>query len=104
MSNEIKWVIGTGIVAAGLGVGILTAQIQALGTALNTRIDDLNTSLNTRIDDLGTSVNGRIDRLGIRIDGVEQRLRDVEIGLGKIDQRLLTIERVVLPGSDQPED
>ena len=29
-------------------------------------------------------------------------VRNVEIAVGKVDQRLLTIERVVLPSNDQP--
>ena len=91
MSSEVKWVIGTGVVLAGLVGGLLSAQIQNLGTSLNTRIDDLNTSL-----------SGRMDRLESRIDGLDERLRNVEIAVGKLDQRLLTIERVVLPGEDQP--
>ena len=30
------------------------------------------------------------------------RLRAVEIGFGKVDQRLLTLERVLLPGRESP--
>ena len=86
MSNDTKWLIGTGVVLAGL----LSAQISGLGTSLNARIDDLNASLSSRID-----------RLENRFDGLDERLRNVEIGLGKVEQRLLTIERVVLPGADQ---
>ena len=85
MSNDTKWLIGTGVVLAGL----LSAQISGLGTSLNARIDDLNASLSSRID-----------RLENRFDGLDERLRNVEIGLGKVEQRLLTIERVVLPGGD----
>ena len=86
MSNDTKWLSGTGVVLAGL----LSAQILGLGTSLNARIDDLNASLSSRID-----------RLEDRFDGLDERLRNVEIGLGKVEQRLLTIERVVLPGGDQ---
>ena len=95
MSNDIKWVIGTGVVLAGLLGGLLSAQIRSLGTSLNTRIDDLNTSLSGRLDRLES-------RLDARLDGLDERLRNVEIAVGKLDQRLLTIERVVLPGNDQP--
>ena len=91
MSNDTKWSIGTGVVLAGL----LSAQILGLGTSLNTRIDDLNTGLNGRMDRIE-------DRFESRFDGLDERLRNVEIGLGKVEQRLLTIERVVLPGDDQP--
>ena len=102
MSSDIKWVIGTGVVLAGLLGGLLSAQIQGLRTDLNTRIDNLGTSLNTRIDDLNASLSGRMDRLGSRLDGLDERLRNVEIAVGKLDQRLVTIERVVLPGDDEP--
>ena len=34
------------------------------------------------------------------MDGIDERLRAVEIALAKIDQRLLTIERVVLPAPE----
>ena len=35
-----------------------------------------------------------------RLDRLDDRLRAVEIAFGKVDQRLLTIERIVLPASD----
>ena len=72
------------------------------------RINDLNSSLSMRINDLNTSVSGRIDRfenrLENRFDGLDERLRNVEVMLGKVEGRLLTIERVVLPGSEQPSE
>ena len=43
-----------------------------------------------------------MDRLEARIDGLDERLRNVEIALGQLDQRLLTIERVVLPAPEPP--
>lgn len=41
---------------------------------------------------------------GIRTDirRLDDRLRAVEITLGKVEQRLATLERIVLPG-DQPD-
>ena len=87
MSTDTKAVIGT-IVGTGLVVaGLLSAQISSGNANLNTRIDDLSTSLNGRIDDLRDDVRG-----------IDARLRAVEVALGKVDQRLLTIERTVLPG------
>ena len=38
-----------------------------------------------------------------RLDRFDDRLRGVEIAFGKVDQRLLTIERVVLPAPG-PDD
>ena len=74
-------IIGTGLVVAGL----LSAQI----AAVNTRIDDLA----DRIDRIET----RMDRIENRLDGFDERLRNVEIAFGKVDQRLLTLERILLP-------
>ena len=127
MSNDTKWIIGTVVLLAGLlaaqiaGVSIriddldasVNGRIDDLDASVNGRIDDLDASVNGRIDDLDTSVNGRIDDLrtdvrdfraevNTRLDAFDTRLRNVEIAFGKVDQRLLTIERVVLPASDQP--
>ena len=105
MTNDTKWIIGTVIVLAGL----LTAQI----AGVNTRIDDLRTDLtaqiagvNARIDDLSARVDRietRIDRIETRLDGFDDRLRSVEIAFGKVDQRLLTLERVILPAPGRGE-
>ena len=108
MSNDTKWVIGTVVVLGGIIGGLLSAQIQGVSTSLNIRINDLNSSLSMRINDLNTSVSGRIDRfenrLENRFDGLDERLRNVEVMLGKVEGRLVTIERVVLPGSEQPSE
>ena len=74
-------IVGTGLVVAGL----LSAQI----AAVNTRIDDLA----DRID----RIENRMDRIETRLDGFDERLRNVEIAFGKVDQRLLTLERILLP-------
>ena len=92
MSTDTKAIIGT-IVGTGLVVaGLLSAQI-ASGAA----------SLNTRIDDVRGDMTGRLDRIDTRLDGIDERLRNVEVAFGKVDQRLLTIERVVLPAPDTGE-
>ena len=78
MSSDTKAIIGT-IVGTGLVVaGLLSAQI----AGVNARIDD---------------VHGRLQRLEGDVRSMDTRLRAVEIAFGKVDQRLLTIERVVLP-------
>ena len=92
MSADTKWIVGTGvaIVTTILGTGAALAGLLLTQIAgVHARIDDVN----TRIDGLNT----RIDRLDLRLDGLDDRLRNVEIAFGKVDQRLLTIERVVLP-------
>ncbi len=92
MSADTKWIVGTGvaIISTILGTGAALAGLLLTQIAgVNARIDDVN----RRFDD----VNTRIDRIDVRLDGLDERLRNVEIAFGKVDQRLLTIERVVLP-------
>ena len=81
-------IVGTGV---GLAV-LLTGVMFALIGGVNARIDDVYSGLSTRID-----------RIETRLDGFDERLRNVEIAFGKVDHRLLTIERVVLPGPDADE-
>ena len=88
MSNDTKWIVGTALVLAGL----LSAQIAGVNVGVNARIDDLRADLTTRMD-----------RIETRLDGLDERLRNVEIAFGKVDQRLLTIERIILPAPEQPD-
>jgi len=88
MSTDTKagigTIIGTGLVLAGL----LSVQI----VGVNTRIDDLRADLR----ELRADMREDHARFDIRLDAVE-------VELGKVDQRLLTIEHVVLPGPDADE-
>ncbi len=58
MSNDAKWIIGTGITLGGLLTGLMLAQF--------------------------SSVNGRIDDLRSDIRSIDARLRTVEIGLAEV--------------------
>ena len=58
--------------------GLLSAQI----AGVNTRVDELRADLR--------DMRSSMERFDARRDAVE-------VALGKLDQRLLTIERVVLP-------
>ena len=69
----------------------LTLLVDSNGA--NTLIDDLRTSLTARI----AGLSARIDRIETRLDRFDERLRNVEIAFSKVDQRLLTIERILLP-------
>ncbi len=100
MSGDTKWIIGTVVVLAGL----LSAQMAGQLAAVNDRIDDLRADLTARIDDVRDDLTARMDRIETRmdrietrLDGFDERLRNVEIAFGKIDQRLLTLERILLP-------
>ncbi len=84
MSADTKAIIGT-IIGTGLVVaGLLSTQI----AGMNTRVDDVRADMR----EMRASME--------RFDG---RLDAVEVAFGKVDQRLLTIERVVIP-SPAPEE
>ena len=91
--DRIPFVLGVGAIVVTLGVG--TWSTNARIDDVNRRLDDLNADVNRRFDDV------RADIRGLRADHrrFDERLRAVEIALGEVDQRLLTIERVVLPAA-----
>ena len=92
-SNDTRWVIGTIIVAAGL----LSAQI----SGVNTRIDDVNANLTAQIDNVNINLTAQIDVLRDDMRGLDGRLRAVEVAFGKVDQRLATLERAVIPAAGE---
>ncbi len=107
MSADTKWIIGT---VVGSAVAVVTAVLTVAGllfaqiAGINTRIDDVRGELrdfrmeaNTRIDDVRGELRDFRMEVNTRMDGFDTRLRNVEIAFGKIDQRLLTIERIILP-------
>ena len=102
MSTDTKWIIGTIVPAILVVGGLLSAQI----AGVNARIDDLRADLTARMDRLEARLDTRMDRLETRLDArmdrLDERLRNVEVAIGQIDQRLLTIERVVLPAPEPP--
>ena len=49
-------------------------------------------------------MHGRMDRIEVRLDGFDERLRGVEVAFGKVDQRLATLERAILPSASPPAD
>ena len=86
MSTDTKAIIGT-IVGTGLVLaGLLSAQI----AGVNARVDDVRADMREMRE--MREIRASMERFDARLDAVE-------VALGKLDQRLLTIERVVLPGT-----
>lgn len=96
------------LAAAIVGTGAaLLAAIVALGAFLDSRVDDARTDLGAGMDRLDARMDRleermdrletRMDRIEQRMDGFDARLRAVEIAFGKVDQRLLTLERIIIP-------
>ena len=96
-TDRISLFLGVGAIVVTLGVGMCSTNGRF--DDLNRRIDDLNADVNRRFDDV------RADIRGLRDDHrrFDERLWAVEIALGQVDQRLLTIERVVLPAESPGE-
>ena len=84
-------IIGTGVALGALLIGLVMNQ--------NLRIDDLR----GQIDDLRGDLTGQIDDVKTDIRDMRTRLRNVQIDFGKVDQRLLTLERVIIPPVEPPE-
>ena len=114
-TDRISLLLGVGAIVVTLGVGTCStnARIDDVNRRfddVDRRFDDLSASVDRRFDDLSASVNRRFDqvRADIRELGADhvrfdERLRAVEVTFGKVDQRLLTIERVVLPPASSGE-
>ena len=77
----ILTIIGTGLAVTTIVVTVLSMQI----AAVNARIDDL-----------------RSDIRDLRADHVrfDERLDGLEVAFGKVDQRLGTLERILLPARE----
>ena len=92
-------VIATGAAVAMAVVGGSCSTNARIGD-LSARIDEVRTDLGARIDATNARIdatNARIDRLETRLDGIDGRLRRVEVAFSEVGQRLLTLERVLLP-------
>ncbi len=81
----ILTIIGTGLAVTTIVITVLSMQI----AAVNTRIDDL-----------------RVDVRDLRADHVrfDERLDALEVAVGKLDQRVATLERILLPAREPASD
>ena len=96
MSEQSKWTVGSAI---GLGLLLL-----ALFANFNARFDDqaaqiagLRAEMTEQIAGLRAEMTGQIADLRADVRRLDDRLRAVEIAFGKVDQRLLILERVLIP-------
>ena len=102
MSEQSKWTVGS---ALGLGVLLLAlfANFNARFDDFNARLDDQSAQiagLRTEIAGLRADMTGQIADLRADMRRLDDRLRAVEVAFGKVDQRLLTLERVLIPAPD----
>ena len=125
MSNDTRWVVGTGvaIVTAIFGTGgVLAGLLVTQMGAMHARLDGLDDRLRAveigfgqvqqrlRTVELGlrtveqrlSNVEQGLQTVEQRLSNVEQRLSNVEQHLSNVEQRLQTIERIVLPPPTAP--
>ena len=102
MSGDTKVIIGT-VVGTNLAVlALLSAQLASVNGRLDggrADMPDVQSSLRSEMRDL----RGEMREMRAAMDRFDARLDAVEVALGKVDQRLLTIERVVLPAAPPGE-
>ena len=95
MSEQSRWTVGSAI---GLGLLLL-----ALFANFNARLDDQSAQmagLRAEVAGLRADMTGQIADLRADVRRLDDRLRAVEIAFGKVDQRLLILERVLIPAPD----
>ena len=82
VSTDAKRIIGTVVVAVVAMTGVAVSVMAILVGGVNARIDGLEAD----------------------VLGMDAPLRTVEIALGKLDHRLDTLERAILPAALPPAD
>ena len=93
MSSDTKWIVGTGVAVIASVVGSAVAVLAVVVTLVGGVREDMR-DVREDMRSFRTEVNTRLDRIETRLDGFDTRLRNVEIAFGKVDQRLLTLERI----------
>ena len=110
-------IIGTGVALGALLIGLmmnqnlriedlrgdLTGQVEDLRGDLTGQVEDLRGDLTGQVEDLRRDLTSQIDGIKTDIRDMRTRLRNVQIDFGKVDQRLLTLERVIIPPAEPPE-
>ena len=94
--KNTRWIIGTTItvaVALSAQMAFMISMISDLREDTNQRFDQID----QRFTQVEQRFNERFNRMEQRLDGFDERLRAVEIAFAKVDQRLLILERTLIP-------
>ena len=99
----IATIVGTGIAIAALTISGFALLSDRIGN-VETEIRATRTELGARIDTTRAELGARIDaaraELGARIDHLAERMRNIEEGLARTDQRLDILERAIIPPAE----
>ena len=88
----ISTIIGTGVAVAGF-----------LGTSLGARITNVENELRAVRSELREEIRTTRNELRDEIRALDGRVRTVETGFARVDQRLETVERAVIPSAEPPQ-
>ncbi len=86
----------------GTGVALL-ASVIALGALLTVQLGSVRTEIASVQNILRAEISAVRAELGTRLDSFDARLRAVEVEFGKVDQRLETLERAIIPSAPPAE-
>ena len=103
MTNEAKIILGSTIgtiLATAIGLAVL---ITTLFLNLGGRIDTVDNRIEGLRDDMREGIEGLRDDMREDYQRLDDRMRTVEDGFAKIDQRLATLERAVIPAAEPAE-
>ena len=123
VNTDTKWIVGTGVAVIASVVGSAVAVIAVFVTlvggvgeevrSVREEVRSVREEVRSVRGEVGSvreevgSVRVEMQRLrtelNTRMDGFDTRLRNVEIAFGKVDQRLLTLERILLPPREPAE-
>ena len=105
MTRDTWAIIGTMVTLGSIIVALGAIGINQ-NSQLNTRIGDLRNEIDARLTDLDgdvSAVKTEIGDLRTEVRQLDGRLRAVEIEFGKVDQRLSTLERAIIPAANGAE-
>ena len=87
----------------GVALATVIAIVTMVNGNVNARVGDLRADMDARINDLAADLRDFRTEANSRMDRFDAWLRAVEIAFPKIDQRLATLERAIIPAAQPPE-
>ena len=109
--RNTQWIIGTFVVAAvamsmqifGLrgDMNQVRNEMSQLRSEMSSEMSQLRSEMRGEMNQLRSEMNQRFSEMNQRLESFDERLRNVEITLGKVLQRLVILERIVLPDPDE---
>ena len=106
MSSDTKTltvIVGTIIGTAIAMTTVITTSLGGRMTSIEGRMTNLENELRATRTELREEIRATRDELREEIRALDTRVRTVETGFARIDQRLETIEHVVIPAAEPPQ-